>query len=429
MRLHNGVPRRIALLLAGIASTVLLAYCSTDSNLSDSTPVDGTNGETSVLTFSIGGHMHSAAGRRFRNGLVSYVTAGMDKTSYETSIAAVRTLTGIGNEIASIVFFAPDAALYSRSFHLEESRGFGVYTWSSGRLYFQFFVRDHHTDTYAELRELGCEVSSVNVTALGMIARRIIPRMEKLPLTYVRLARIDAGNAYVSALRPGNDLALIKTFLYISGLRRLDTKPMDGTMDIDPHGKTSCGDQCPDNTDVSCNTYINPVEPGYYCTHVTDGFDDCGSSAYKPVVEASGQIGGDTVNIAHNETLLYAYRDESLRQTFWGTKMYGYYYYLSDKVAAYGPSLSLKVTTTRVLYRYITTITKVMNESSHGADTLLPYTQRQEILNLLTAYKGLSANTVYNDVLDDIYADAVYYGPMTVTQFLTSVRGATTYLP
>jgi hypothetical protein len=193
------------------------------------------------------------------------------------------------------------------------------------------------------------------------------------------------------------------------------------------NGTTTCGNPCLSGNDQQVCKALHPTDPEE-CREI--GGHVCGCSDNKnDLIGHPGNMSLDSINDAHEPTLLYDYRDSILNKTFWGLKNKTYYYYLSDflKNEVTVP-ISLRVETAKVLLDYRPQIAKLINFSAYYNDTLLGNSLANKMTSLFQDYKELSSDTTYNFVLDNIINDINFYKFYNIENFINHTISQTTYV-
>jgi hypothetical protein len=291
-------------------------------------------------------------------------------------------------------------------------------------MFFDMYKRSNNGHVQL-ISELSGTTTAVNTTALQIIAERVVARETHRPVAITRLATNTMLRNQSLSTRDF-DRSLIRAFVYASALNCAGRgKSYAGVQYIDPNRKKTCGMECEANNHSYCNSHQEPA----VCEGYSDNDEDCCCPIVAYEDDVDEHFAGDTVSVAYNKTLLRTYRDTSLGETWWGTKMMFYYYFLGQVLDTCTINLPLKLQTTVCLYNYISTVNKVLNEPTNNSDTLLPQIRRVQLLSLIGQYHMLSGDSLYNAALSDIEADIIAHGPKTIGAFLTDVRAETEYLP
>jgi hypothetical protein len=275
-----------------------------------------------------------------------------------------------------------------------------------------------------ENTDLCCQVNSIISDHLRLTSRMLIDDLRNSVSSYIVVKNID---------NPLDTANVVDNHFYTNAFRYLYNNEIslfidngrggsDGTLDCEK----PCEDGAKEPTDW-CDTrlYVPPK-----CVPMWNGGRDdvpiCGLVTQKVDLEDDGTLSQAEIDAGHDFILQYAFRDSLLDHCDWGHKIIEYYYHLSKyfKNQVQVP-ITLKIESCLVLIDCNDAIEKLMDPDQYGNDIFIDNDLKSDITNLLADYKLLSQDAVYNDMIDDINSDVLYFTGKTVNE----VRNLIFYIP
>jgi hypothetical protein len=121
-----------------------------------------------------------------------------------------------------------------------------------------------------------------------------------------------------------------------------------------------------------------------------------------------------------NFNLMYQFRDEFLSQ-YNGTKKYINQYYhfssfLSDKM-----NLQVIIKTINTLQNFYPVMEILLDSNNNANSIVINESLKNQLLDLINDYKGLSTDSDYRQALDDLVVDVNHYSNRTVSYIVTSI--------
>lgn len=396
--------------------TLAIVSCSSDSVPNSPLSETGIN-----RTFFISEVGTSISGSNATYGSLDYFTADLNFAREDVKFI-LKNLNVDNRSCEGIVLFEALESSKNDTLNFSDIVSFATYHSGNEGLRFSLFVRDKRTNKYQLIQTLSTITPYISTKPLSIIASKVLPYLSSQIGTVCILCSKTSNQSTKIDFIKGNPL-LAAAHLEASTLYKRNSKLVERVQYIDPSTRKKCGPQCELNNGNDCSYQGNQ---GFTCVN---SLNLCNFFGLMSSVVESDQVGGDTVSVAFDSTLLRAYRDSSLRETDWGGKMITYYYYLWTVLDTASVPLSLKVQTARVLYRYNTQVIETIMGNPSSTNQLMSSTLKSQIIDLITHYKDLSSDTMYQSILSDLEDDVNTYYSYSVASFLSTIISQTEYNP
>lgn len=398
---------------------VALAIVGCSSDSVPNSPLAETGKKRTLFLSEVGS---SVTGSIATYGSLDYFTANLDFAREDVKVF-LRGINLDNQSYEGIVLFEARDASKNDTLKLRDIVSFATYNRGNEGLRFSLFVLNRGTNQYQPVESLSTTTPYISTKPLSIIASKILPYLSSQIGTVCILCSNASNQSMKVDQIKGNSL-LAAAHLKASTLYKQNKNMVERVQYIDPSTRKKCGPQCEANNGNDCSW--QGQNEGYICVN---SLNLCKFFGMMTSVVESEQVGGDTVSVAFDSTLLRAYRDSSLRETDWGGKMITYYYYLWTVLDTVSVPLSLKVQTARVLYRYNTQVIATIMGNPASTNQLMSSTLKSQILALITQYKNLSSDTMYQGILDDLEDDVNTYYSYSVASFLSTIISQTEYNP
>ncbi|MBU3699485.1 MAG: hypothetical protein FGM33_05660 [Candidatus Kapabacteria bacterium] len=322
-------------------------------------------------------------------------------------------------DFGAAVLFLRSVASTDRPLTLDDVVGIATYKYERDGNAFNMFIRRSKSSNFALFEDLSCTAGSVSANTIGFIASRTLQDLGYDVETILVIAS-DAYQPLKDVGHGGGNTELnAKIWLASSSHYRSQFRSFEQVMGVAPgSGGKGCENACPSMGGDEC-TWINPKD-GWHCQHRVKC---CAIVSYRTDGDILIAVGQDTIESALDTVLLRAFRDQTLIETSWGTKLISYYNYCSQIIDTSDVPLILKARAVALLFKFnLSTLNVLMDESLPSESVLIPQSLRSELIDLLTAYQSVSSDPVYRQVINDLISDVESFGSMTVAGFRNAAQ-------
>ncbi len=328
------------------------------------------------------------------------------------------------NKKCAYVYIFDNLVSKSTELNLNNVKGICVYSYDKS-ISFEFYK--FVNNNFELVPELSSEVSGIVAPDLSLITNRIL-NLRNVSKTIMVVGNENIDYKSSKPIKYNYDLLSIKVGLLskkmnigrsISKSNSISNIPGGGGSNL----PNTCGGPC-DYFISNAHCSLNPVGP-YECYSNVDA--PCLIAPMNSNVLGLSMIGSDTVNTAFSSGLLYNLRDSIFNYTFWGLKMTKYYYTLQNYFSVSSLSTNIKINTTYTLFDFRNSIYKLNNFESYPNDTVISFSMRNRILNLINDYKNVNNDSTYLAMLNDLQSDVIHMNTKTISEFITEIVNDTDY--